>query len=693
MPGKGIEPLPSVKWVTPSDGNLFRELAAYADEGMVAVDSSFRILFANLAFARMLDYPPDHLVGRAVEEFISPADRPFLSPIFLKQGETIPFQFETRFRKRDGAEVSVALKGIFRHRVGGLLAGIGVVTDLTAQKHAEKSFKTVSHEVEQQVNSRTMDLERLNSLLAFSEARYRGVVEDQTELIYRWLPDGRLTFVNSAFCRFFGKQPDELIGQPFWQTFFPETNLLIAQAVGSIDPQNQVVAYEHRIRISNGAARWLQWTTRGFFDAEGRVIEYQSVGRDITPVKDAETRYREEARRAQALARTAEKLNAELALPQVLDVVCRELAELLAVPVSGLLLYNPKEDVFYNAALYGIDADLPRLHKGIPRQSLEAFFQQTGQVAVIPDLAAFRQSVISAPYVEFGFRSVASIALCRHEVIVGALSVATLAHCREFTEEDIELLKAFAAQALIAIANAQLFSQVTASRERLTDLSRQLVAAQEAERRAIARELHDEIGQVLTSLKLLIETSRHKGGSEYEATVITQSLALTQQLIDRVRDLSLNLRPSMLDDLGLLPTLIHHIERYSSQTGVSVDFRHNGLERRFSMEVETSVYRIVQEGLTNIARHALVKDAVVRIWCTGEMLGVQIEDAGSGFDSEKVFNSGQANGLSGMRERVELLRGQLLIESEVGRGTRLTAELPLVEFVERRQYDRLDFAG
>jgi signal transduction histidine kinase len=288
---------------------------------------------------------------------------------------------------------------------------------------------------------------------------------------------------------------------------------------------------------------------------------------------------------------------------------------------------------------------------------------------------------------------VASIALYRHDAIIGALSVATLAQCREFTAEDIELLKAFASQALIAIANAQLFSQVTASRERLTDLSRQLVAAQEAERRAIARELHDEIGQVLTSLKLLIETSRHNDGDESDAKVTTQCLALTQQLIDRVRDLSLNLRPSMLDDLGLLPTLIHHIDRYTSQTGVTVDFRHSGLERRFSIDIETSVYRIVQEGLTNIARHAFVKDAVVRIWCTGEILGVQIEDTGSGFDSEKVFGSGQANGLSGMRERVELLLGQLSIESEIGRGTRLTAELPLVEFVERRKYDRLDFAG
>jgi signal transduction histidine kinase len=151
--------------------------------------------------------------------------------------------------------------------------------------------------------------------------------------------------------------------------------------------------------------------------------------------------------------------------------------------------------------------------------------------------------------------------------------------------------------------------------------------------------------------------------------------ALVDELMERVDALSLDLHPEMLDNLGLLPTLLWHFERYTYQTNIQVTFKQNGLEdRRFTPDIETTVYRIIQEALINVARHARVGEVTVRLWVGQDMLGVEIEDQGTGFDPQAT---GASIGLSGMRERVVLVGGQLAIESSPGSGTYITAELPL----------------
>ncbi|MBI2875307.1 MAG: PAS domain S-box protein [Candidatus Tectomicrobia bacterium] len=213
--------------------------------------------------------------------------------------------------------------------------------------------------------------------------------------------------------------------------------------------------------------------------------------------------------------------------------------------------------------------------------------------------------------------------------------------------------------------------------ERLQTLSHRLVEVQEAERRHLARELHDEIGQLLTGLKLTLEMSLRLSADAYQAS-LREAEALVQDLMGRVRQLSLDLRPAMLDDLGLLPTLLWHFERYTDQTRIRVVFRHIGLDgRRFSSGVETTTYRLVQEALTNVARHAGVSEVNVRLWADQEMLSVQIEDRGGGFDPEATLSAHLSSGLAGMRERVRLLGGHLTVESTPGKRTCVTVELPL----------------
>jgi len=198
----------------------------------------------------------------------------------------------------------------------------------------------------------------------------------------------------------------------------------------------------------------------------------------------------------------------------------------------------------------------------------------------------------------------------------------------------------------------------------------------EEERSRIARELHDEIGQALTGIKLVLERSIREQSASVQAN-LTQALVVANELIGRVRDLSLELRPAMLDDLGLLAALRWHFERYTSQVNIKVDFNQAGLERRrFQPEIETAAYRIVQEALTNVARHAKVERAEVNIRADDSMLRIEVRDAGIGFPSGSVITS-NTGGLSGMRERATMLGGQVIVDSAPGGGTLLTAELPL----------------
>jgi PAS domain S-box-containing protein len=214
---------------------------------------------------------------------------------------------------------------------------------------------------------------------------------------------------------------------------------------------------------------------------------------------------------------------------------------------------------------------------------------------------------------------------------------------------------------------------------RMKILSRRLIEVQEAERRNLALELHDQIGQILTGLKLTLEMAARQPEDEARASIV-QAQTLVNELMARARKMSLDLRPATLDHLGLLSALLWHIKQYSAQTQVRVAFKHNGLEgRRFPTETETAAYRIVQEALTNVARHAESDAATVRLWADEHSLNIQIEDQGKGFDTETPLATVNTSGLAGMRERAHLLGGHLTIESNFGTGTHLTAELPIGE--------------
>jgi signal transduction histidine kinase len=206
---------------------------------------------------------------------------------------------------------------------------------------------------------------------------------------------------------------------------------------------------------------------------------------------------------------------------------------------------------------------------------------------------------------------------------------------------------------------------------RLQALSNRLLRVQEDERHAIARELHDQVGQLLTGLRFQLEAART------QPTAVTEALTVTDDLLRTVREMTLQLRPRMLDDFGLRPALEWHVDRFRHQTSIAVELDIALPEARLPSVLETTVYRIVQEALTNVARHAGAPSAVVTVAADDHSLHVEISDRGRGFDAAAALAKHNSIGLAGLSERVHLAGGTLELFSRAGQGTRIHAEFPL----------------
>lgn len=264
--------------------------------------------------------------------------------------------------------------------------------------------------------------------------------------------------------------------------------------------------------------------------------------------------------------------------------------------------------------------------------------------------------------------------------LVGQLNVA-FGDPRMADEMDIDLLKAIGPQLAVAVENARLWEAVQEKEKLRSELLKKVVTAQEEERRRIARELHDELGQELNSLLVRLQVLEKQTAGDAARQTIAGLKATTGEMLASIHDLALELRPPVLDDLGLVPALAQYTRTCKANLGIEVDFEVIGpAEQRFSREVETTLYRIVQEALNNVARHAKVERASVLLRVTERSAAVIIEDNGVGFDF-KAVRSGQARrnrlGLYGMEERVALVGGSLTIETAPGMGTHIYAEVPL----------------
>lgn len=224
----------------------------------------------------------------------------------------------------------------------------------------------------------------------------------------------------------------------------------------------------------------------------------------------------------------------------------------------------------------------------------------------------------------------------------------------------------------------RMLDELESSREDVAVLAGKVVAAQEEERRRLSRDLHDNAGQVLTLAVLAVNSIKLCEDPAEIGKRASEAEEIISQAVEEVRRAALELRPVMLDDLGLAPALQWYVQQTSKAIGIPVELQVSGVKRRFPPGTEVTIYRVVQEALTNATKHAQASRVTISLEHDGDTLRATVSDDGQGFDQAKVGRGTQSGlGLFSMKERVALLGGTLAIESQPGKGTRVTAELPV----------------
>ena len=340
-------------------------------------------------------------------------------------------------------------------------------------------------------------------------------------------------------------------------------------------------------------------------------------------------------------------------------------------PASGMLIVLATANDFGPATLPWRSLPLGRDAVGLAvctRQPVVTTDILTDPRFTLP--AAVRAGLESSP-----IRAVLALPLLCDGRVIGALSLGDEAG-RTFEAEAMALAWLFADHAATALANAQLYTEVQAGQVRLQDLSRKLLEAHEAERRRIAHELHDEAGQLLASVHIALETTLIGLPPQFQEG-FHQVRSHLDAIETQLRRLAHDLRPTILDDLGLLPALQGLAHRVAARTGlgIRVDI---GLAGRLAPAVETALYRIMQEGLTNIAKHAAATHVDLQLWRDDQRVHGLLRDDGVGFAVEHVLGQTRPRGLGllGIQERLEALGGTLQITSAAGQGTTLQITLP-----------------
>jgi signal transduction histidine kinase len=271
------------------------------------------------------------------------------------------------------------------------------------------------------------------------------------------------------------------------------------------------------------------------------------------------------------------------------------------------------------------------------------------------------------------------VPLVAKERAVGLLNL--VCGSEAFGTQDLGLLMNLGQQLGIAIENARLLEELQRKEAVRGQLLRKVISAQEEERVRIARELHDEAGQALTSVLVGLKVMEKADDLEAAQALTSNLKEVVTQTIDAVHDLATELRPSVLDDLGLVPALARYARSCPARFGFEASFEATGARaERLPREIETTLYRIAQEALTNVARHAKASHAGVLLQQRSDAVVLIVDDNGVGFDPEQTANSAgerERLGLYGIEERASLVGGRLTIESEPGGGTTLSVEIPL----------------
>ena len=536
-------------------------------------------------------------------------------------------------------------------------------------------------ELAQAFNTMADDIQAAIHRLSASEAGYRtlltaaGDVGEGIALIAdEPMDEGKLLFVNDTFARLAGFGSQDLMGMNVSSILHPDSIELARKSWQSIrDGAIHSESTELTLTDRHG--------NQYIVETAGTLIEYQGrralvwFTRDITDRKHKERELRLRNRELLALNAVASALN-EPYSPNFIQRALHETLQALELDIGWVTLLRSNERTEI-VACEGFDLEPSTID--FPNCTCSEALR-TGQPTLVEANEHCTLKLLQSK--ETRMMRHATVPLGTRDKTFGVLSVAFPLE-RPFDEHNFRLLSAIGKQLGIALENVRLWDELQGKERLRAELLAKAIQAQEDERRRIARELHDETGQSLNAMVFGLKAAE-AALSTNPAQAREVVARLKSAVSDTVRELQTiiyDLRPSLLDDLGLTPALRWYAESRLESEGMQVVWNINDEECRLPPEVETALFRIGQEAITNIAKYASASEVDIDLHFEKNRVRLTIKDDGSGFDIKGLLThpleDGRGLGLLGMRERVELLRGKFEVASTLGFGTLIRVELPI----------------
>ena len=504
------------------------------------------------------------------------------------------------------------------------------------------------------------------------------------DVVARYDPQLRHLFVSPAALTFAGLATNALVGKTNREAGLPAKQAealdqALRRAFASGEPQKLGQNLPGQAGPRHFDCRLLPEK-----DATGEVVSVLAIARDITDLKlayeaEKRARYVDDDLREATLALTR-SLDRETVLTTLLD----RLRRMVPFDRASVMLIEEASRISVRA-IYDGSRVLPlapnlRTEFDPSEHPLVHRILATGAPVLIADVRS--HPGWSLPFESSQLETAAGICWMGVPLFargdVAGLFALTKKEAGYFNQEHVRLAEAMSSQASVAVENAVLFEQMQASSRRMQSLSRRLVEVQESERRHIARELHDEAGQALVSLRYGLRLlEREIDGGEVVTGRVAELMQRTDAVIDGIHRLAADLRPASLDHLGLESALRQYARTAGAKFGLTLRFKATGFtEERLPTVVETALFRVVQEAMTNVVRHAKATRVDILLEHRGDRVMVMVEDDGVGFDPVQVARrGGDRIGLLGLRERAEALGGTLTIESSPGSGTTIVVEV------------------
>ncbi|MCK4403504.1 MAG: PAS domain S-box protein [candidate division Zixibacteria bacterium] len=695
----------------------YRTLVETAQEGIGIADPKENLIFINQAFADLLGYKKEELFGKNLKEICDETQYVMLKKETQKRKKGESSKYEAKLlTKRGKPKYFYVSAAPLWNEDGSFMGTLAVLSDLTEIKKAREYnvLLDTSREL-----SRTLRLDQLLKIGAEKMIQVLNadrcavlLIEDDTVgsmiavQVYAQktkvlAPPLKLKITEELFSSY--KQ--SLLTQGYIQISDPRTDRLpelgrkILRKTGMIS--SLIIPMFLGKKMLGAFHVGMTKKSKIFSEEEVRLIRtmanqvavalqncrlMENLKKEHSRITEQAEVLKRQTREKDILLKVSRALSKTMDLDEVSKVASRVMGSAMGAERCAVTLATPDGNQLEIKGLFSKEqtdahkligtkflwGDIPAMTKAIKK----------GKPFVINDTTDIPSKGKTRDYfLKVGIKSVLGAGMFFGKKLVGILSITTTKERKTFSREEVKLVQTMANQIAVAIENARLLQVVKKHTQDLKDLSSQLMKVQEKERKRIAQELHDEVGQMLQSMKMNLDRIKMNLRSKPQRLDgiedwLLDTEKLLGQTIDDIRTLTFDLRPSMLDDFGLIPTLRWFIENYRKRSNIKVSLKAKDPKYRFPAEVEVTLYRIIQEALTNVAKHAKATEASVMVSQKNSTVILSVRDNGVGFDASKVLSAPRGMGLLNIKERVNLLGGSFEIISRPRKGTRVNINIP-----------------